>query len=170
MSDTKEMLIKKHLIRPFLNGGTNATPQWVQIGYATEFTRAMNPVTEERDYIKDEHPTTEITDYKPSEALSITTYKNSPDFELLYRLYKERAVGKDAQRQFLLVSLFDKTEVGGKTYYYADLTDCTVVIDEFNTSGSTISATIYENGTNKKGYIEIVDGEPSFTEGDFPTA
>ena len=100
-------LIKKHLIRPFLNKGTSELPEWVQIKKATEFTRAMNPQTEERDYIADEHPTTEVMDYKPSENLSITMYKGEPDFELFYDLYKKRAIGSEAQKEFLLVYIFD---------------------------------------------------------------
>ncbi|UKI52766.1 MAG: hypothetical protein L6V86_06325 [Treponema sp.] len=71
----KPELIKKHKIGVFLNGGTSEAPDWVRIKKATEFTRSMNPETEERDYIADEHPTTELMDYKPSEDLTVTTYK-----------------------------------------------------------------------------------------------
>lgn len=171
MADSTKLLIKKHLIQPFLDSTpTGSIPTWVQIKKATDFTRSMNPVTEERDYIADEHATTEVTDYKPSEALSVTTYKGEADFELLYDMYKKRAIGADAQTNFLMVYIFDKTEVDGKTYYYADKTSCTVTIDEFNTSGQSLSATVYENGTSTAGYVELTDGVPTFTAGDMPTS
>lgn len=163
-------LVKKHLIRPFLNNGTSAVPVWVQIKKATEFTRTMNPVTEERDYISDEHPTTEVTDYKPSEDLTVTMYKGEPDFDMLYEKYKKRAIGADAQCEFLLVHLFDSVTVESVTSYYAELTSVSLTVNELNSSGQTLSATIYENGTQKKGFVTITDGVPTFTEGDMPTA
>lgn len=166
----KSTLIKKHLIQPFLNKGTSAAPEWVQIKKATDFTRSMNPVTEERDYIADEHPTTELTDYKPSEGLTITTYKGEPDFDLMYSLYKKRAIGSDAQMEFMLVNVFDKVVSNGKTYNYADKSNCTVTVDEFNTSGSSLTCTVYENGTSTAGYVEFTDGKPVFTAGEMPEA
>ncbi len=171
------MLIKKHLVRPFLNKGTSEAPKWVQIKKATEFSRSMNPETEERDYIADENPTTELMGYKPSEELTVTTYKGEEDFELLYQLYKDRAIGEEAKREFLLVSVFDSSEIEDsesgttKTYYYAEKSDATVVLNEFNSSSSTLSATVYENGTSVKGYVEFsTAGEVTFTAGAMPTA
>ena len=163
-------LIKKHLIRPFLNKGTSELPNWVQIKKATEFTRAMNPQTEERDYIADEHPTTEVMDYKPSENLSITMYKGEPDFELFYDLYKKRAIGSEAQKEFLLVYVFDSSTVESKTYYYAEKTNASVTVEELNASGKSLSCSVYENGTPVKGYVIIENGVPTFTEGAMPSS
>lgn len=173
MSDQIQ-LIKKHLIRPFLNNGTSASPEWVQIKKATEFTRAMNPQTEDRDYIADEHPTTEVMDYKPSENLSITMYKGEPDFDLFYDLYKKRAIGSDAQKEFMLVYLFDSVDVTSDgdttTYYYAEKTKASVTVEEMNATGKSLSCNVYENGTPVKGYVIITDGVPTFTEGDMPSS
>ena len=163
-------LIKKHLIRPFLNKGTSTVPSWVQIKKATEFTRAMNPQTEERDYIADEHPTTEVMDYKPSENLSITMYKGEPDFELFYDLYKKRAIGSEAQKEFLLVYIFDSSTVESTTYYYAEKTNASVTVEELNASGKSLACNVYENGTPVKGYVTIEGGAPTFTEGAMPSS
>ena len=170
MSEQQTQLIKKHLIRPFLNKGTSELPDWVQIKKATEFTRAMNPQTEERDYIADEHPTTEVMDYKPSENLSITMYKGEPDFELFYDLYKKRAIGSEAQKEFLLVNIFDSSTVETKTYYYAEKTNASVTVEELNATGKSLSCNIYENGTPVKGYVTIENGVPTFTEGAMPSS
>lgn len=162
-------LIKKHQYRPFLNKGTTALPSWVQIKKATEFTREMNPVTEERDYIADESPTTEVTQYKPSESFAITTYKGEADFDLFYELYKARATGSDAQKEFLLVSIFEQSVVGANTYYYAEKTMATVVPQSFNASSSQLTVQVYENGTSTKGYVTLdSNGIPTFTSGDMP--
>ena len=163
-------LIKKHLIRPFLNKGTSELPDWVQIKKATEFTRAMNPQTEERDYIADEHPTTEVMDYKPSENRSVTMYKGEPDFELFYDLYKKRAIGSEAQKEFLLVYLFDSSVVENKTYYYAEKTSASVTVEELNASGKSLACNVYENGTPVRGYVTIEGGTPTFTEGAMPSS
>ena len=126
-------LIKKHLIRPFLNKGTSAAPNWVQIKKATEFTRAMN-----------------------------------------YDLYKKRAIGSEAQKEFLLVNIFDSVTVeeSGEdvTYYYAEKTNASVTVEELNATGKSLSCNVYENGTPVKGYVTIADGVPTFTEGDMPSS
>lgn len=173
-------LIKKHLVRPFINKtpiGSTSADEWVQIKKATDFTRAMNPVTEERDYIADEHPTTEITDYKPSEALSITMYKGEADYDLFFDFYKNKAIGSDAQREYLLVYLMDSVDVTSgdvdpvtTTYYYAEKTNASITVDEMNTTSSTLTCTVYENGTSTKGYVTFTDGVPTFTAGDMPSA
>lgn len=164
------MLIKKHLIRPYLNGGTKENPSWIQIRKATEFSRSLNPQTEERDYISDEHPTTELLDYKPSFAVSITTYKGEKDFDLLYEKYKALAVGADAQTQCLRVNMFDSVTVKGKEHFYAEVSDVTIVMDEWNASSSSLSGTVYENGTPERGYVTVDAGVPTFTAGEMPEA
>ncbi len=159
-------LIKKHKFALFLED----KERWVRIHHAPEFTRSMNPVTEEYDYIGDEHPTTELMDYKPSEGVSIKTFKGDEDFELAYELLKNRSIGADAHKNVLTVYLFDSSKVDDKEYYYAEKEDATVVVSEMNATDSSISMDINHNGTPEKGYVEIVDGEPVFTAGDMPEA
>lgn len=160
MADTDPILVKKHMIVPFLKDGST----YVQIKKATEFTRSMGAITEDREYISDESATTEVTGYKPSESLQITTYKNEPDFDLFYKLYKGRAIGADAKREFLLVYKFESTEVSDVTYFEAEKTEATIVVNEFNASGSSLSITVNENGTPTRGYVKFVDGAPVFVD------
>lgn len=171
-------LIKKHLIRPFLNGGTSETPSWVQIKKATENTINMNPTTEDRDYISDEQPTTELISYKMGVSYGVTTYKGEPDFELFYDLYKNRYVGSDAQKELLLVYLFDKKDIEEgepgeevtKTVYYAQKWNSTIVVNDFNTVGTVIDVDVNANGTPTEGYVTIENGEVTFVanEGGLP--
>ena len=163
-------LIKKHKTLPFINAGTSDNPKWVQIKKATEFTHSLNPETEERDYISDEQATTELMNYKPSMSLSVTTIEGEADFDLFYSLYKAKATGEDAKREYMIVYVFDDSSAGGTDYYFAYKTDATITIDEFNSVESSISASIYENGTPTKGFVRLEDGVPVFTEGDLPEA
>lgn len=164
------MLIKKHMLRPYLNRGTKASPEWVQIKKAVEFTRALNPQIEDRDYISDEHPTTELMDYKPSFNIAVTTYKGEPDFDMFYEKYKALSVGAEARSQCLLVNMFDSVQKDGKEHFFAEVTDVTVVLEEWNATSNQISGTIYENGTPEKGYVTIEAGNPTFTKGEMPSA
>ena len=164
-------LVKKHLIRPFLNGGTSESPEWVQIKKATENTINMNPSTEDRDYISDEQPTTELIAYKMGASYGVTTYKGEPDFELFYDLYKHRYTGSDAQKELLLAYLFDKVSVNGEERYFTQKWDATIVVNDFNTVGTVIDVDVNANGTPTEGYITITGGKVSFTahEGGLPS-
>lgn len=168
----KKEFIKKHRTGLFLDKSNDNSEDWVRIRKATEFTRSMNPATEEYDYIADEHPTTEVTDYKPSESMSVKTIKGEEDFDLFYELYKKRAIGDEAHRKLLTVFYFDSKEVGEgeekKTYYYAEKEDATITVNEYNASDSSISIDINHNGTPEIGYVEVVDGKLVFTEGEIP--
>lgn len=109
-------------------------------------------------------------DYKPNFSIAITTYKGESDFDMFYKKYKALAVGADAQSQCLMVNMFDSVTSEGKECFYAEVTDVTVVMEEWNTTSSQVSGTIYENGTPKKGYVTIEAGMPTFTEGEMPPA
>ena len=140
----------------------------MQIKKATEFTHSLNPETEERDYIADEQPTTELMQYKPSMSLSVTTFYGEADFDLFYDLYKNKYTGEDAKKEYLIVYVFDSTSSGGTDYYFAYKTEATITVDEFNSVDSTITVSIHENGTPTKGFVYLKDGSPVFTEGDLP--
>lgn len=157
MADTR---VKKHQFAVYINSASSGSPTWVRVEKATDFTRSMNPVTEERDYIADEHPTTVVKDYKPSEGLTIDAYKGNADFELFYNMYKTLATGTDAEKDLLLVSKFDKNEDDS---YYAEKCSATITVDEFNASEGQMSVTIYENGTKTKGSVTYTEGVPTFT-------
>ena len=166
MSVESDKLVKKHLFALFIKD--KKTNKFIRIEKATELNRSMNPTTEEYDYIADEFPTTEITGYKPSEPVAVKTFKNHPDFDLLYDIYKSRAIGADAHYDVLTVYMFEKSTVSDVDYFYAEYEDSTITIDSWDVSGTTLTANVNHNGTPKKGYVVITEGQPVFTEGDMP--
>lgn len=168
MAANDDELVKKHLFALFIKDKN--TDKYIRIRKATELNRSMNPTTEEYDYIADEFPTTEVTGYKPSEPVAVKTFKGQQDFNLLYDIYKKRAIGPDAHYEVLTVYMFDKKTVGNVDNFYAEHEDATVTIDSWDVSGTTLTANVAHNGTPEKGYVVITDGQPVFTEGDMPVA
>lgn len=156
-------LIKKHKTALFIKDvDGEGVEEWVRVHHAPELVRNMNPEKEDVDYIGDEYPTTEVTGYKVGESLSVKTIKGNRDFDLVYKMYKARAVGPDAHRDVLTVSLFDEIQEGK---YYSMVEDATITVNEYNASSSEISFDIDHNGTPTEGWTEIVDGKPVFHAG-----
>jgi hypothetical protein len=115
-ASTERELLKKHKFHLWINAEEIAnsgaqTYDWVRVKKATEYNREMNAVTEDYDYIADEHPTTEVVDYKPSEDMSVKTIKGEKDFDLFYEFYKGRFTGTKAHRNVLSVFAFDYVDV-----------------------------------------------------------
>ena len=58
-------MIKKHQIGLFVDTSDTSTPAYKRLKKSTELTISMEAETEDYDYIADESPTTELTEYKP---------------------------------------------------------------------------------------------------------
>lgn len=162
-------MVKKWKIAPFLNKGTKTLPDYFRIKKSTAFDLAMNPQTQEYDYISDESPTTEILKYKPSLNQALTMYKGEPDYDYVFDKFFNMDTGSKAETDMLLVFFQEETEVGEKSYFKAWNTDCVISINNLNSVDSTLTFDVFFNGTVKKGYVEITDGKPVFTEGEIPT-
>ena len=104
-------MVRKHLIGLFLNGGTSEKPDWVRVKKATQLTLAMNPETEDYDYIADEVPTTELKRYKPSIDEDLTMYKGEKDYEMIWPYFYEMRTGSDAHVECMVVFM---QETGGR--------------------------------------------------------
>lgn len=163
-------MIKKHLIAVFINtGNTPDTAQWKRIKKSTELTIALNPETEEVDYIADENPTTELSKYAPSIEQPLKMIKDEPDFEFFWDKFYNMPTGQDAKVQYLVVFMFDKTGDGASAKYKAWNGDAIVSCNELNAVDSEISFDLMFGGTIKKGTVAVTgtapDYVPTFTEG-----
>ena len=74
-------MIKKHRIGLFVNTAASGMPAFKRIKKSTELTIAMNPETEDYDYIADENPTTEHLGYKPEIEQPLKMISGEDDFE-----------------------------------------------------------------------------------------
>jgi len=166
-------MVKKWKIAPFINKGTSSEADYFRIKKSTAFDLALNPETQEYDYISDESPTTELLKYKPSLNQALTMYKGEDDYEFIFNKFFNLSVGSEAETDMLLVFFQEEKKVTvssvEKTYYLAWKSDCVISINDLNSVDSTLTFDVNLNGTVKKGYVEIVSGKPVFTEGTIPT-
>lgn len=155
-------MIKKHLIAVFVNSGTKETPNWTRIKKSTELTLSMNPETEDVDYISDESPSTELSEYKPQIEQPLKMIKDEPDFEYFWDLFYSMAVGNDARTQYLIVFMFDKVGEGSDAAYRAWSGDCIVSFNELNAVDSELSFDLMFGGTVQKGTATVTGTAPDY--------
>lgn len=155
-------MIKKHLIAVFINTGTGASPEWTRIKKSTELTIALNPETEEVDYIADENPTTELSKYAPKIEQPLKMIEGEPDFKFIWDRFFSLATGEDAKAEYMIVFMFDKTEAG---VYRAWKGSSIISCNELNAVDSEISFELAFGGTVDKGTATVTDGKPAFTVG-----
>ena len=168
-------MVKKHQIAPFLNKAVGSdglvdktTPDWMRICMSTAFDLNMNPETEDRDYICDENPTTELKNYKPSFNTPLVMHKNEPDYEFIFGKFFNQDTGDNAKSELLLVFFQEPVDSADTpTHFKAWRVDCTIILNNLNSVDSTLSFDTNFAGTIKKGYVTISDGVPAFTEGTY---
>lgn len=168
-------MVKKHQIAPFLNKAVGSdglvdksTPDWMRICKSTAFDLNMNPETEDRDYICDENPTTELKDYKPSFNTPLVMHKNEPDYEFIFGKFYNQDTGDKAKSELLLVFFQEPVDSADTpTHFKAWRVDCTIILNDLNSVDSTLSFDTNFAGTIKKGYVTISEGASTFTEGTY---
>lgn len=169
-------MVKKHQIAPFLNKAVDSetglvdktTPDWMRICMSTAFDLNMNPETEDRDYICDEAPTTELKQYKPSFNTPLVMHKNEPDYEFIFGKFFNQDTGDKAKSELLLVFFQEPVDAATTpTHFKAWRVDCTIILSDLNSVDSTLSFDTNFAGTVKKGYVTVSDDVPTFTEGTY---
>lgn len=168
-------MVKKHQIAPFLNKAVGSDglvdktiPDWMRICMSTAFDLNMNPETEDRDYICDENPTTELKSYKPSFNTPLVMHKNEPDYDFIFGKFFAQDTGDKAKSELLLVFFQEPVDSADTpTHFKAWRVDCTIILNDLNSVDSTLSFDTNFAGTTKKGYVTISEGVPTFTEGTY---
>ena len=153
--------LKKYRTIPFLNIGTQDEPVWARIGKSTVFDLVLNAQTEDNDFIEDEMPTTEITNYKPELAQELQCNKGDQAFDYLYDMFFNLPTGEDVKKNLLIV--FDGnngTEEAPK--FNAWNTTSTLILDHFDSVAEKI---YFKFGINKidRGTCTVADKVPTFT-------
>ncbi|MCM1159380.1 MAG: hypothetical protein NC300_11455 [Bacteroidales bacterium] len=165
----KEMeMVKKHKIGLFLLN----KDVFVRIAKGTTLTLSMNPKEEEFDYIADESPTTEITEYKPTIDQDIVMYKGSPDYEMMWSYFYERKVGPDAHTDCMVVFMHYPVNVSGNDIekgssdeiagYRAWFTDSVISVQDMNATEKKLNFKVIFGGGVTNGYAVMRDGTPEF--------
>lgn len=154
-------MVKKHLIGLFLNTGTSAAPVWTRIKKSTELTIAMNPETQDFDYIADENPTTELLKYKPTIDQDLTMYKDEADYEMVWPYFYETRTGSDARIECMIAFMMEPAAGGG---YKAWKTDSILSVQDLNAVESKLNFQILFGGTLLRGTAVNMDGVIAFAE------
>lgn len=164
------MLVKKYKIGLFLGNGSK---EFVRVKKSTTMTLSMNPVEEEYDYIADESPTTEITDYKPSIDQDLVMYAGEPDFEMIWPYFYERKIGSDAHTPCMIVFMHrpvgsdgtdikegDAAEIAG---YRAWLTDSIISVQDLAAVDKKLNFKVIFGGGITNGIATMEGDKPAFT-------
>lgn len=155
--------IKKHLVALYVDTTPeNTTPSWIRIKKSTELTVAMNPETEDYDYIADESKTTELESYNPTIEQPLKMIQGEDDFDYFWDFYYQMKVGEDAKTNVLLVYMFESETKGTKEYFVAWRAGCSIVVNELNAVDSELSFDINFAGTVEKGWATVTDGTPTY--------
>lgn len=154
--------LKKHRTIPFLNtGGKDETQTWARIGKSTVFDMVLNAQTEDNNFIEDEMPTTEITNYKPELAQELQCNKGDAAFDFLYDMFFNLPTGEDVKKNLLIV--FDgNTGTEEAPVFNAWNTTSTLILDHFDSVAEKI---YFKFNINKieRGTCIVTNGKPTFT-------
>lgn len=158
-------MIKKHQIGLFINTAASgaSSPTWTRIKKSTELTISMDPETEDVDYIADESPTTELTQYNPSIDQPLKMISGEPDFEAVWDKFYNLETGEDAKTDYLVVFIFAKTGTGASATYKAWSGSALISFDELNAVDSELSFTLNFGGTVKRGTCTLTGTAPDYT-------
>ena len=152
--------IKKHLNYLFLNTTPSAaagSEKWSRVGKSTEWTDTMNVNVTTHEYIQDSGPTDIIESYQPSTSVPLTAYLGDPIYEYVFGLYKNQDVSSNASTRALRV--FQNKDGEGRNI--AQVTDCTVTIDNFDFTTGVITFNITQGGTPVVGTAAVVESTDS---------
>lgn len=154
MPETK--LTKSKFI-PFLDTHTEGTAAaWTRIDKSTIFSLNPNPQTEQRDYICQDAPTTEVDHYEPSLPQEIALYEGNPMYDFIANMFDKLPVGSEA----IVPALICFAGTPKRAWL---VNDCTIVLGELNTVDGKVSFTLNLGGDIAHGTYTIAEGVPTFT-------
>lgn len=125
--------VKRSEFASFLNTGTVLSKVFSLIGDGVTTAKVnYNPQTSEEIYIHQDSGTTEVEGYKPTLPLEATCKKGDAVYNAIDTLRKTRAVLADAQKELLMVYLYETPTLNE---YPAELQSVSVQIDDFGGDG-----------------------------------
>lgn len=141
----------------------STTSVWSRVDKSTIFDLALNPQTEDYDFIDDDNTQTELKNYKPSLDQEILTVDGNPIYDFMENFFYNLPSGEQAKRDVMVV--FPKN-IGSTASpsFHAWKANSTLSLGSFNTQDKKITWTI-NFGAIKKGTATVSDsGVPTFVE------
>lgn len=153
--------LKKHRTMLFINDKSKGTPTWLRIGKSTVYDLVLNAQTEENNFIEDEMPSTDITNYKPEISQELQCNKGDPAFDYIYAMFYNLPTGEDVKIPALFV--FDGN-VGTEDApeFRAWHTTSTITLEHFDSVAEKIYFKLNINSI-ERGTVKVTDGKPVYT-------
>ena len=145
---------------PYLNTGTTDSPIWTRCGDGwKKFSENPNAQTEDTKYINSASEKTDTVSYKPQYSFECDLMYTDPTIKAIYDIAKDRKIGSDAVRDFLIVDEFDKDEDDKMTARREQLAVAVSSID--GDKKMTMSGNLNGQGDGVKGKFGNADNPSS---------
>lgn len=167
MPTTEIKKIKRSELAHFINTTPKTqTPTWSRFGKGvTSQSVAMNPTVNSEQYVDEDSATSSLDAYAPTINTPQTAFKGEPVFDYVIGLYRERAIGADAETEILEVHLFEGDNTSG---YFAQKQKVTVSITDFGGDAGSSPVLTYDLnyiGDPVVGTVKVASGGTvTFTE------
>lgn len=142
----------------YMECGTDTSKTYNLMGEGfTDLSESKNPVEYNRHYVHEKSERSDVTGYSPSLAYSMDYYDNDPVCKEIRTITDDEKVGSDAQRNIVLVDLFDKKNGGSGDTYTAYQRTYSIIPDSkgSGTDALIYTGTIKSAGDMKKGTFNM---------------
>lgn len=100
----------------YMECGTDSAKAFALMGEGfTDLAESKNPQEYNRHYVHEKSERSDVTGYSPSLSYSMDYYNTDPVCQEIRAITDDELVGTDAQRDIVLVDMFDK-QSGEETY------------------------------------------------------
>ena len=153
--------LKKHRTMLFIDDKSKDAANWLRIGKSTVYDLVLNAQAEENNFIEDEMPSTDITNYKPEISQELQCNKGDPAFDYIYGMFYNLPTGEDVKIPALFV--FDGNEgTEDAPEFKAWNTISTITLDHFDSVAEKIYFKLNINSI-ERGTVKVTAGNPVYT-------
>lgn len=153
--------LKKHRTMLFIDDKSKDTDNWLRIGKSTVYDLVLNAQTEENNFIGEEMPSTDITNYKPEISQELQCNKGDPAFDYIYDMFYNLPTGEDVKIPALFV--FDGNDgTEDDPEFKAWNTISTITLDHFDSVAEKIYFKLNINSI-ERGTVKVTAGKPVYT-------
>lgn len=112
------MLAMRYQFAAYMKCDLLSTPAYKLMGEGfTDMTESKNPIEYSRKYIHEKSERSDVTGYSPSLSYSMDYYTDDPVAAEIRAVTDDELVGTEAQREIILVDLFDGDATNGYAAY-----------------------------------------------------
>lgn len=149
--------LKKNQFPIFIDISSTATRDWALIGFATEQSVAMNPQTEDVDYISYENAVSEVRSNAIEIPTNLALKQGDEAFDFVYDKFISRPTGTACEVDILVC--FPKTS----SISAWECIDSTLLLGSLSPANNALDFSLKPGGVINDGTVVITAGVPVFT-------